>query len=151
MGKRGRRLNIATPEEFEAKAMTVLKECEADDGPVPTILWLEYKMDIDFYRYMERKDFRDTVLRVQRMTKALYEQKANKGVIVPRISAMKLAHEKDYAPVVQQIDMTANTTINSKVFDSLFARAESLSSEGRELLKKDLTSILGEEDEENNT
>ena len=151
MTKRGRKLKIATPEEFEEKAMSVLKECEADDGPVPTILWLEHKMDIsNFYEYLARPQFTDTVTRVKKKALALYEQKANKGVIVPKISAMRLAHESDYAPVVQQIDMNANTTINSKVFDNLFARAEALTTEGRKQLQKDLSSILGEEDEEDN-
>ncbi len=143
---RGRPTKIKTPEEFEEKAMSILEECKANDGPVPTVLLLEDEMDIDFYRYMHMPKFHDTVTRVKRRVDSLYEQKANKGIIHPRIAAMKLAHERDYAPVVQQVEVKQETTFNLKAFDSLFARAQALDVEEREVLLEELASVIEEED-----
>lgn len=144
---RGRPAKYETPEEFEEKAMSILEECKADDGPVPTVLWLEVKMGIPcFYDYLHRPKFTDTVTRVKKLADALYEQKANKGIIHPRIAAMKLAHERDYAPVVQQVEVKQETTFNPKAFDILFAKAQALDVEGREVLLEELTSVIEEGD-----
>lgn len=143
----GRPAKYRTPEEFEEKAMSILEECKENDGPVPTVLWLEVKMGIPcFYDYLHRPRFSDTVTRVKKLVDALYEQKANKGIIHPRIAAMKLAHERDYAPVVQQVEVKQETTFNLKAFDSLFARAQALDVEEREVLLEELTSVIEEED-----
>ena len=123
----GRPLKIKTPEEFEEKAMAILRDCESDKGPVPTITWLEYKMDIpDFYLYLSKPKFRPTVTRVWKAAQALYEQKANRGVIVPKIAAMKLAHERDYTPVVQEVEVKQETTVNYKLVDAIDARFEAI-------------------------
>ena len=123
----GRPLKIKTPEEFEEKAMAILRECESDKGPVPTLTWLEYKMDItNIYDYLGRPKFFNTVTRVIKAAQALYEQKANKGVIVPKIAAMKLAHERDYTPVVQEVEVKQETTVNYKLVDAIDARFEAI-------------------------
>lgn len=146
MAKRGRKLKYETPEDFEKAAMKVLEECKDDEGPVPTVLWLEYKMDVDFYRYLERKEFCDTVTRIKKRAAALYEQKANRRIIDPKIAAMKLAHEEEYTPVVQKVDMKSETTINSKTFDELFKKAQSLPPSGKDNLIEQLRSIVESED-----
>ncbi len=146
---RGRPAKYKTPQEFEAKALSILEECKADDGPVPTVLWLEVQMGIPcFYDYMHRPKFSDTVTRVKQLVDCLYEQKANKGIIHPRIAAMKLAHERDYAPVAQQVDIKAETTVNTKTFETLFAKTQALDVEHRGLLLEELTSIIGDEKED---
>lgn len=146
MAKRGRKLKYETPEDFEKAAMKVLEECKADDGPVPTVLWLEYKMDVDFYDYMNRPQFSDTATRIKKRALALYEQKANRRVIDSKIAGMRLAHERDYAPVVQQVDMKSETTINSRTFDELFKKAQSLPPSGKDNLIAQLRSIVESED-----
>lgn len=146
MAKRGRKLKYETPEDFEKAAMKVLEECKDDEGPVPTVLWLEYKMDVDFYDYMNRPQFSDTATRIKKRALALYEQKANKRVIDSKIAGMRLAHERDYAPVVQQVDMKSETTINSKTFDELFKKAQSLPPTGKDNLIEQLRSIVESED-----
>ncbi len=142
MAKRGRKLKYETPEDFEKAAMRVLEDCKADDGPVPTVLWLEYKMDVDFYRYLERKEFCDTVTRIKKIAAALYEQKANRRIIDPKIAAMKLAHEDEYAPLVQKVDMKSEATINSKTFDDLFKKAQALTPSVKDNLIAELRSIV---------
>ncbi len=142
--KGGRPTKYKSPQEFEAKALSILEECKADDGPVPTILYLEDAMDIDFYSYLNKPRFFDTAKRVKRKVDSMYEQKANKGIVHPRIAAMKLAHERDYAPVVQQVDIKQETTVNTKAFDSLFARAQALDVEGRDVLIKELSAVIEE-------
>ncbi len=145
----GRPAKYKTPQEFEEKALSILEECKADDGPVPTILWLEVQMGIPcFYDYMHRPRFSDTVTRVKKLVDCLYEQKANKGIIHPRIAAMKLAHERDYAPVVQQVDIKQETTVNTRAFENLFAKAQALDVNCRDALVKELSATLGEETEE---
>lgn len=142
----GRPAKYKTPQEFEEKALSILEECKADDGPVPTILWLEVQMGIPcFYDYMHRPRFSDTVTRVKQLVDCLYEQKANKGIIHPRIAAMKLAHERDYAPVVQQVEVKQETTVNTRTFESLFAKAQALDIDSRDVLIKELSSVIDEE------
>ena len=148
MAKRGRKLKYETPEDFEKAAMRVLEDCKADDGPVPTVLWLEYKMDVDFYDYMNRPQFSDTATRIKKRALALYEQKANRRVIDSKIAGMRLAHERDYAPVVQQVDVKSDTTIHSKTFDELFKKAQALTPTGRDNLVEELKSIVSVEGEE---
>ncbi len=141
----GRPAKYKTPQEFEEKALSILEECKADDGPVPTVLYLEDTMDIDFYSYLNKPRFFDTVTRVKRKVDSMYEQKANKGIIHPRIAAMKLAHERDYAPVVQQVEVKQETTINTRTFESLFAKAQALDIDSRDVLIKELSAVIDEE------
>ncbi len=144
----GRPLKIKTPQEFEAKAMSVLRECEEDDGPIPTILYLEYRMGIpNFYDYLERPRFSDTASRIQKITQALYEQKASKGIVNPHIAKMKLAHERDYAPVVQEVEVKQETTVNYKLVDAIDARYETIQDRGdRRLYLENMKSMLREDE-----
>ncbi len=143
----GRPLKIKTPQEFEEKAMAILRDCESDEGPVPTILWLESNLDIDFYRYLEMPKFRDTAMRVKKKFDALYEQKANRGILVPQIAKMKLAHMKAYAPVVQEVEVKQETTVNYKLVDAIDARYENIQDRGdRRLYLENMKSMLREDE-----
>ena len=122
----GRPLKIKTPQEFEEKAMAIYYECIPDDGPVPTILWLEANLEIDFYRYLEMPKFRDIATRVKKKFDALYEQKASRGILEPQIAKMKMAHMNDYAPVIQEVEVKQETTVNYKLVDAIDARFEAI-------------------------
>lgn len=145
----GRPLKIKTPQEFEEKAMAIYYECIPDDGPVPTILWLESNLDIDFYRYLENPRFRDIATRVKKKFDALYEQKANKGLLVPHIAKMKMAHMNDYAPVIQEVEVKQETTVNYKLVDAIDARFEAIQDdEDRKTYLENVEAMLLEAKEE---
>lgn len=143
----GRPLKI-TPEELEEKAERILNECSFDDGPVPTISWIEYKLGIDFYTYANRPRYRDICNRISKTAFALYEQKANKGIIVPQIAKLKLSHHVDYAPVVTEMQVRQETTIDNKLFASLFDKANALDVESKSLLIDNLSKAIEDDDEE---
>lgn len=145
----GRPLKIKTPQEFEEKAMRIYNECIPDDGPVPTILWLEANLEIDFYRYLEMPKFRDIATRVKKKFDALYEQKANRGILVPQIAKMKLAHQNDYSPIVQEMDIRTTVVTETPVFKEMFAKAQALDVQSRSLLCDNLRSLVEEGEEDN--
>lgn len=147
MGKMGRPLKL-TPEELESKAMAVLGECAQDDGPVPTISWIEFKLGIDFYAYTNRPRYKDICAKISKTTFALYEQKANKGIIVPQIAKLRLSHHVDYAPVVTEMQVRQETTIDNKLFASLFDKANALDVESKSLLIDNLSKAIEDEDDE---
>lgn len=139
-------MTIKTPQEFEEKAMAVYNKCLPDDGDVPTILWLEAQLDIDFYDYYNRPKFSDITRRIKRMFDSLYEQKANKGLVVPQIAKMKLAHSQDYAPVVQEMDIRHTAVIETPMFKALSAKMDALDVKHQELLLEELGDIDAEEE-----
>lgn len=141
--KKGRKFKY-TPEEFEQKALAIIAECENPKGPIPTILYLESKMDIDFYRYAQRKQFSDITARIKKKMNAIYEQKASKGLIVPKIAAMKLAHQEEYSPVSQKMEVKADGTIDLRMFESLIDKAQSMDSSSREKYIEELKVIANE-------
>lgn len=146
MAKMGRHLKYETPELLEKDAMKVLNECSFDDGPVPTIAWLEFKLGIDFYTYANRPRFRDTCNRLKKIAFALYEQKANRGLIVPQIAKLKLSHHPEYAPVVTEMEVRHEATIDNKLFASLFDKANALDIESKSLLIDNLNKVVGDEE-----
>lgn len=143
----GRPLKL-TPEELESKAMAVLGECAQDNGPVPTISWIEYKLGIDFYTYANRPRYRDICNRISKTAFALYEQQANRGLIVPQIAKLKLSHHSDYAPVVTEMEVRHEATIDNKLFASLFDKANALDVESKSLLIDNLSKAIEDEDEQ---
>ena len=147
----GRPMTIKTPQEFEEKAMAVYNKCLPDDGDIPTILWLESQLGIDFYSYLNKPKFFDTATRIKKMFDSLYEQKASKGVIVPRIAAMKLSHYQDYAPIVQEVDVRTIAVVESPVFKSVLAKTEALDVSHREMLIDDLRNIVEGEDRDSDS
>lgn len=147
----GRPLKIKTPQEFEEKAMAVYNKCLPDDGDIPTILWLESQLDIDFYDYYNRPKFSDTATRIKKRFDSLYEQKANKGIVVPQIAKMKLAHHQDYAPIVQEVDVRTIAVVESPVFKSVLAKTEALDVSHREMLIDDLRNIVEGEDKDSDS
>lgn len=134
-------MKYPTPELFEEKANSLLDYAERTEGVTPTVLWLEVKMDIQFYDYEQRKDFSDSVKRVRKRAFAIYEQKASCGQVVQKVAGMYLVNNLGYVPETQKMEVKADTTVNLKGMRDLMDDAMNLKGEARERYMEKLREI----------
>lgn len=144
--KRGRPLKYKTPQEFKEKAYDVFLECE-ETGDIPTMKWLEYKMDCDFKDYEERKDFSPIVTRVRAISRAIFEQKALRREISEKLAGMYLAKNlPDSYKDTQNVEIKSESTVDVKGINNLLKEAMALEGVSREAYIATLKENLKEED-----